>query len=149
MSNLDYHTTKNLIEARYNLNGDENSPVLLEGMTRQEMYFLFAQAGFKRGAEIGVQRGRNAWLMFQCVPDLYLYLIDPYRDHESNPRKWGQNTHDKFKIQAFERLAGNEYLGRRKWLYGFSEEVAGRVEKESLDFVYMTASTLMILSWWI
>jgi len=124
--------TKQLVEKMYNLSGKEESPVLLEGMTREGMYQLFAAAGFKRGAEIGVQRARNAWLMFQCIPDLHLVMVDPYRDHESNPRKWGKH-HDKARQMAHDRM--DEF--NTVWIEDFSELAADQIAAESLDFVYI------------
>jgi len=108
-----------------------------KGMTRGGMYRYFAFLGFTKGCEVGVQRGRNAWVMMQNIPNLELILVDPYKDHPSNKRRWGQNTHNKFKQMAFSRFDKSEYSERVSWLYGFSEEVASKVSDETLDFVYI------------
>ena len=106
---------------------------MVQGLTRAGMYKLFASLGFKKGAEIGVQGGRNAWVMFENIPGLDMILVDPYEDHEYNPRKWRDFNHNKFKKQSFDRLKSYNV----KWLYGYSEEMAKEVENESLDFVYI------------
>jgi glycosyltransferase involved in cell wall biosynthesis len=116
------------IEKNYELN--ENK---ITGMTRAGLYRLFAELGYKTGCEVGVQRGRNAWIMFQNIPGLNLFLVEPYKDHPSNYRKWGEKIHAKFKKQAHERFNGYNV----RWLEGFSEEVSGQVPDNSLDFAYI------------
>lgn len=112
---------------------DKKSPVMIPEMGRAGLYRLFADLGFKVGCEVGVQRGRNAWVMLQNIPDLKLYLVEPYNDHPSNNRKWGQKVHDKFKKQAHNRLKNDNV----EWLEGFSEQVIEQVPDGSLDFVYI------------
>lgn len=106
-------------------------------MSRSGLYRHFAKLGFRKGAEIGVQRGRNAWNMFQNIPNLELILVDPYTDHPSNRRRWGDGMHNKFKRMAFNRFNKPEYSGRVTWLYGYSEEMVSKVKDESLDFAYI------------
>lgn len=118
----------------------ENKPVKvsknvtkMEGMSRAGMYRHFSSLGLTKGAEVGVQRGRNAWVMFQNIPGLELTLVDPYANHPYNIRQWDQKIHDKFKKMAFKRMNGYNV----DWLYGFSEDMASKVKNESLDFVYI------------
>ena len=128
--------TSQFIREKYQLNGDK-SPMVIKGMTRAGMYGLFAELGFKRGAEIGVQRGRNALIMMNTMPDLeMLYLIDPYEDHPYNRRKWGEKQHSKAKRMAHGRF-GVDRARRIEWIEGFSEQVANQVPDMSLDFVYI------------
>jgi glycosyltransferase involved in cell wall biosynthesis len=104
-----------------------------KGLNRAGLYRMFAEKGYKAGAEVGVQRGRNAWVMLENIPDLKLYLIEPYKDHPANRRKWGEHRHEKFKKQAHERLKGRDVI----WLEDFSEIAAYDVPDDSLDFVYI------------
>jgi len=120
------------IQEKFGLTGQESSPVLLSGTTREDLYKLFADFGFGFGCEVGVQRARNAWLMFQNIPNLRMALVDPYRDHESNPRKWGKH-HIKAKRLAHERMEGFNV----RWIEEFSEVAAQKVPKEVLDYVYI------------
>lgn len=110
-----------------------NAGIKIVGMTRAGMYRLFANLGYTFGCEVGVQRGRNARVMLDNIPNLNLYLVEPYRDHPSNRRKWGQDTHNRFKKQAHNRLKGYPVT----WLEGFSEEVSGQCPDKTLDFVYI------------
>ena len=83
----------------------DKNHIRIKGMTRSGLYKLFSELDLNIGAEVGVQRARNAWIMFQTMPNLkHLTLVDPYEDHPSNKRHWGERTHAKFKKQAFERM---------------------------------------------
>jgi glycosyltransferase involved in cell wall biosynthesis len=103
------------------------------GLNRPGLYRLFANRGFKRGAEIGVQRARNAFVMLENIPGLKLFLVEPYKDHTANKRKWGKRNHAKFRRMARNRLKGQNVV----WLENFSEIAAYKVPDNSLDFVYI------------
>jgi len=103
------------------------------GMNRSGLYEYFASLGFKVGAEIGVQRGRNSALMFEKIPGLKLYLVEPYKDYESGNRRYGAANHDKFKRMTLKRLRGKDIV----LLEMFSEDAARKVPDDSLDFVYI------------
>ena len=53
--------------------------VVKEMKSRTELYAIFAKRGYKTGAEIGVDRALNAIDMLEHIPDLFLYLIDPWK----------------------------------------------------------------------
>jgi len=125
--------TKEYIKDRFKVCDKKQSPIMIPDMGRAGLYRLFAELGFKIGCEVGVQRGRNAWVMLQNIPDLKLYLVEPYADHPSNYRKWGEKVHAKFKKQAHERLKNDNV----EWIEGFSENVSNEIPDGSLDFVYI------------
>lgn len=106
---------------------------LLKETTRTDLYKLFSKFNFTLGCEVGVQRGRNAKIMFDNIPNLKLHLVEPYKDHEANKRKWGKVIHRKFKKQAAQRFVGFPVV----WHYTFSELAAYAVKDNSLDFVYI------------
>ena len=112
---------------------------IIPGMDRAKLYQMFAENGFKVGAEVGVQRGRNAFVMLNNIPSLeLLYLVEPYRDHTGNRRSWGKKLHQKFKKQAHSRFDNVEqYKDRVKWIEEFSDVGAYQVPDRSLDFVYI------------
>jgi len=104
-----------------------------EGMNRAKLYKYFASLGFKIGAEIGVQRGRNAWIMFQNIPDLKLFLIDPYVDNFDTQRRWGEKIHNKAYRIAHNRLGDFNV----EFIKNYSLEASLEIENNSLDFVYI------------
>jgi len=103
------------------------------GMNRAGLYEHFAALGFKVGAEIGVQRGRNAIAMMNIIPGLKLYLVDPYKDYDLSNRRYGEKTHAKFRNMTHKRMEGLDVVFIEK----FSEDAARDVPDNSLDFVYI------------
>ena len=97
-------------------------------MIRKNLYKIFNERGFKVGAEIGVYTGVNAFSMFKCIPDLKLYLIDPWDLRKTRP----------YFRRVVREIAKNYYdaiIIRRK-----SEDAARFIEDGSLDFVYIDAN---------
>jgi len=104
-----------------------------EGMNRTGLYKHFASLGFKIGAEIGVQRGRNAWVMLENIPGLKLYLIDPYKDNKDTQRQWGEKFHNKAYRVAYNRLKNHNV----KFIMDYSLDASLKIPDNSLDFVYI------------
>jgi hypothetical protein len=113
---------------------DRRNPALWSGLDRAKLYQYFNRLGYKIGAEIGVQRGRNAKVIFENMPGLEkLILVDPYQDHSSARTVLGAKKHAKFSKQAHDKLSDHNVL----WLEDFSEKAAHLVSDNSLDFVYI------------
>ncbi len=104
-----------------------------KGLNRAGLYRYFASLGFKTGAEIGVQRGRNAWVMLENIPNLKLYLIDPYKDNKDTQRQWGDKLHTKACKIAHNRLDGRNVVFIEK----SSIEASVLIPDGSLDFVHI------------
>jgi len=102
------------------------------GMNRTGLYRYFASLGFKIGAEIGVQQARNAQVMLDTIPDLKLYLIEPYKDNPDT-RRWGDEIHTRIRRRAHTRLKGMNV----EWIEDFSLNASLQIPNESLDFVYI------------
>jgi hypothetical protein len=94
---------------------------------------LFAELGFKTGAEIGVEQGKFSESLCRANPGVWLACIDPwqtytrYLDHVSQPKL------DGFYHEALARLApfGCEIIRK------YSMEAVRQFEPLSLDFVYI------------
>src|SRR6185295_5497287 len=91
------------IEKNYTLTTESNyTPIgsnakILKDVGRPELYQLFAKLGYKVGCEIGLEQGRNALEMFNHIPGLKLYGVDPYKQHpfasyiyHAEIRKWDE-----------------------------------------------------------
>ena len=122
------------IRSNYNIDGQ-----IVKGMGRIDLYKMFHKAGFSVGCEIGVHAAGNALVMFQNIPGLKLYLVEPYADHECSIAKWGEynknniSSHENAKKRARKALAGYNV----EWLEMFSEDAAGKVQNNSLDFIHI------------
>lgn len=116
------------------------SPKIVHGMIRHNLYQLFAELGFIVGCEVGVEKGKNAQEMFECIPNLKLYAIDSYKQHPQNRyAKTAESLHwsDRFlqvcKGQAYKRMQDRNAVIIEK----FSEEAVQDIPYDSLDFVYI------------
>ena len=95
-------------------------------MSRTPLYIMFAEMGFKKGAEIGVYRGVNAWNMFRHIPDLELIMVDPWRGGQ---RRWYRRV-----VRIFRRVGDRARIIRKTSL-----DVAPLIGNGDLDFVYIDA----------
>lgn len=102
---------------------------------RHDLAKLFAQKGFKIGAEVGVAGGKFSKALVDTNPGLKLYLVDTWQRYKENPRGGLQEQHDRNWILAHERTAGKDVEFKK----GFSMDVVREFEDESLDFVYIDA----------
>lgn len=126
------------IKQKYKITG--KNPGILKEVHRQELYKLFAELGYTNGCEVGVEKGKNAQEMFECIPNLKLYAVDPYKQHArlSNEatnylRIWDSDYLEAVKRQAQKRLQGKNAIIIEK----FSEDAARDIPDDSLNFVYI------------
>ena len=91
-------------------------------MNRKTLYERFSEIGPKVGAEIGVAYGKNSINMLEALPDLKLYLIDPWDS--------GQNVKD----TAHENLL--PYRDRAT-IMEITSELAAPIVPDQLDLVYI------------
>lgn len=119
------------IKQKYNVDGGKG-PIQLP-ISRKGLPELFAELGYKEGAEVGVEKGRYSKRLCQGNPDLLLHSIDAwaaysgYRDHVT------QRKLDMFYEETKQRLEPFNC----NIIRGFSVEVANQFENGSLDFVYI------------
>lgn len=131
----------NYIREKFNLTGDEN-PGKLKGIARDGLFRLYAELGYKVGAEVGIEKGKNAVTMFDNIPGLKLFGIDPFVQHPNcsyeaaaQTRNWNQRYLDRVKAQAEDRMKGRNATIIAK----FSDEAVKDFADNSLDFVYIDA----------
>src|SRR3989344_6102327 len=116
------------------------SPKIVPGMIRDNLYQLFAELGYTVGCEVGVEKGKNAQEIFECIPNLKLYAVDPYKRHPqssyattASSRHWSDSYLQVCKGQAQKRMQGRNAVIIEK----FSEEAVQDIPYDSLDFVYI------------
>jgi hypothetical protein len=106
-------------------------PIVVDGLNRRGLVTLWRDLGYKRGCEIGVFDGIFSELMFEIIPDLTLYLVDPYEKYKEDVRyKVGFGNAER---TAHERMKDKRTI----WIKGRSENVHMHVPNRSLDFVYI------------
>lgn len=111
-------------------------PIEIPNVGRYRLAKLFAELGFKNGAEIGVEQGAYAEELLKANSGLHLYAVDlwqgysGYRDHLSAEKL------DGFYAATQARLTSYDVTYIRK----FSVEAARDVPDRSLDFCYIDAN---------
>lgn len=123
-------STTRAIWKKFHVHHGDNLPY--EGWwnsTRETLYELWGELGFKVGAEIGVRMGTNALAIFNRVPGVKLYCIDP----------WGAYLRVTDKVQetyyqrCVRKLQGQNAVLIKKT----SMDAVKDFEDNSLDFVYI------------
>lgn len=122
---------------KYNLNPDvRHMPIEIPNTGRDDLAVLFAELGFRVGAEIGVEQGLYSEVLCRANPDARLYAIDAWRAYRGYREHVSQRKLDDFYEATRERLAGYNCELVRK----FSMDAVQDFEPESLDYVYIDAN---------
>lgn len=111
-------------------------PIELRDFHRNDLAQLFAELGFKRGAEIGVAEGHYSEILLKANPELELLLVDPWRRYDGNPYAHSQE-HQDFSLNETRRKTA-PYPNVRI-MQDFSMNAVREVEENSLDFAYVDA----------
>jgi len=92
---------------------------------------LFAELGFKKGAEIGVYRGLYSKYLLRYIPGLELVGIDLWEIYP------GYKDYSSTDIVEAHNEAIKVYKDKGVLIQGWSNEVAKTIPDESLDFVFI------------
>jgi hypothetical protein len=125
--------TADFLLKKYGPNLNPNQPQVIAGTLRLNLYELFAELGFKVGAEVGVFRARNAREMFRRIPGLKLYGIEAFADQPTSTRHKTEPRYERNKRAMESRMKDRNFTLIEK----FSEEAVQDIPYDSLDFVYI------------
>jgi hypothetical protein len=92
---------------------------------------LFAELGYKVGAEIGVAKGAYSEIL--CKAGLKVYAVDAYTPYRGYRWHTTRKTFDALFEEARDRLAPYDH----QIIRGFSTEAVKLFADNSLDFVYI------------
>lgn len=120
---------------KYGPNPVPGTPQVIPGTLRKNLYQLFAELGFKLGAEVGVFRARNARSMFREIPGLKLIGVEAYDDQPSSTRHKTVPRYERNRRVTNERMRDRNFILIEK----FSEIAVQDIPYDSLDFVYIDA----------
>lgn len=100
-------------------------------VNRTDLAKLFAERGYKVGAEIGVETGDYAEVLCRTIPNLKYYGIDSwYVGDMKNHKHRGQHEHTLKKLFGYDATL----------IQKFSLDAVKDFDKSSLDFVYIDAN---------
>ncbi len=99
--------------------------------TRVTLAEIMAGAGYKIGAEIGVERGKYSRVLCDVIPGVKIFCVDPWR-------AFGRNSIEKEEVNYQKALA---YLSgcNVEIMRMTSLEASQKISDSSLDFVYIDA----------
>jgi hypothetical protein len=108
-------------------------PIELRDFHRDNLAQLFAELGFKRGAEVGVAEGIYSEILLKANPECELLLVDPWHAYSDNPQNKSKEKHE---------FAYREVLRKTKdyaahAVMQVSMEAVQDVKEGSLDFCYI------------
>jgi len=109
-------------------------PIELRDFHRNDLAQLFAELGFKRGAEIGVAEGNYSEVLLKANPECELLLVDPWHAYSGNPQGKSDQKHSfawnetKRKITPYSNARMIEQM---------SMDAVRTVSENRLDFVYI------------
>lgn len=111
-------------------------PIELNNFHRNDLAQLFAELGFKRGAEIGVAEGNYSEVLLRANPECELLLVDPWHAYSENPQN---KTKEKHEFAYREVLRKTKDYPNVKIDMRYSMDAVRDVEDGSLDWVYLDA----------
>jgi len=126
--------TNRYIQEKYKLGSAREYPAKIKGMNRLEFAKMLKRLGFKIGCEVGVEEGRFSKLMIDTIPDLKLYLVDPYGNYPG-VRKIYRN-HKKNKEICIKNMQGFNV----EFIEMQSGDAVRKIPDDTLDFVYIDAN---------
>jgi hypothetical protein len=114
-------------------------PIELRDFHRNDLAQLFAELGFKRGAEIGVAEGNYSEVLLKANPECELLLVDPWHAYSDNPQNKTKEKHE-YAYRKVEAMTAR-YL-RPQMMVGTSMDIVKHIDLESLDFCYIDGNHL-------
>lgn len=131
------HILQNFLD-QCGLGGDAAEQVS-NNASRRDLVQLFADLGYRRGAEIGVWAGGFSEVLCQGIPDLHLACVDPWRQYKAYGADRKKN--DQVRLEdAYQRACLRLKPYRCQILRMTSLEAAAQIPDGSLDFVYIDAN---------
>lgn len=127
--------TLDYIADKFGLDLKQKSPISVP-ISRNGLAQLFAELGFRYGAEIGVETGHYSRVLCQANPDLNLYCVDSWRAYKGYRDHVNQDKLNRFYRDAIRRLKPFKAKIVRK----FSMDAVKDFKNETLDFVYLDAN---------
>lgn len=114
-------------------------PIELRDFHRNDLAQLFAELGFKRGAEIGVAEGKYSEVLLKANPECGLLLVDPWHHYSANPQGKSKEKHEFAYNEAKRKMADYHNV---EFLAVTSMTAVPTVDDDSLDFCYIDGNHL-------
>jgi len=113
---------------------------------RDDLAALLHELDFKRGVEVGVERGYYSGVLAKVNPQMKIYGIDPWESLEicknNSPQRRTENHRSQAQINMFYEEARVRLAPYPNYeiIKEYSIDAVKRFKDESLDFVYIDAN---------
>jgi hypothetical protein len=133
-------STQEYVNLKYGITNprEVRQPIELGNVDRDDLASLFAELGFTKGAEIGVETGKYSQVLLSRNPNLKLNCIDAWEVYRGYREHLTQSKVDGLLETAKDRL--KEYSNRTVFIKKYSADAAKDFPSKSLDFVYIDAN---------
>jgi len=109
-------------------------PIIIPNSNRKDLAGLFAELGYRKGAEIGTGRGSYALILRKRNPECRIYCIDPWETYDELKDWPDQNVLNEHLISAKARFS---HFPEVSIIRKYSMDALSDFPDNSLDFVYI------------
>ena|SRR3990167_578781 len=132
--------TYDYIIKKYKIEVGKQYIVDIPSMGRNNLAELFAELGFTKGLELGVDRGEYSEILCKINPHLHLYSVDPWTSAVYEPGKSGVNADQPYFDNRYKETAKRLTPYNSTIIRKTSSDALNDFRDESLDFVYIDAN---------
>lgn len=133
---MDTQSTINYIVEKFNLDLNQEMPIMIPNTDRGSLARLFMRLRFKEGAEIGVQAGDYSKVLCENIPEVKLHCVDPWEKYPGYTDFVNMSTYIAHERKAREVLVPYKCNITKK----YSMDAVKDFPDRSLDFVYLDAN---------
>ena len=112
-------------------------PIQIPNTTRKDLAKLFAELGYRKGAEIGTSKGSYASILARCNPECEIYCVDPWETYNDLTDWTDEVVLNEYWEIAKARLSK---LPKVHIIKEYSMNALHNFDDESLDFVFIDAN---------
>lgn len=137
-------TTLDYIIKKYHLNFADR--IEIPGVGRDDLAALLHELDFKRGVEVGVDRGYYSEVLAKANPQMTIYGVDPWESLEisriNSPKRRTDNHLSQARCDQYYRRAKKRLSPCPNYeiIKDYSCDAVERFADNSLDFVYIDAN---------
>ena len=124
------------IVGKYKIDLNKKSPIEIPDVGRDNLAHLFAELGYKRGVELGVERGAYTEVLCKANPHATIIGIDAWKAYKGYRDHVTQSKLDGFYQETLERMQKYNCFFLRE----YSMDALSNFKDEELDFVYIDAN---------
>ncbi len=132
--------TIDYILKKYDITVDRKYVIDIPNIGRDNLAELFAELGFKKGVEVGVEKGLYSEVLCKANPDLHLTCVDPWLASAYEPGIHAVDTEQSKFDERYKETVKKLKPYNCTIIRKTSLDAVDDFEDESLDFVYIDAN---------